>query len=451
MNQTWCETTSLRLSCSEGGDLEIEGRSRLVLAALVVAAATALFGVVLFQILQDSGGQSSKVTSLEPSNQVHVSQSTDSRDYIVNATSHTGLDERPASEAALLNIACPDEHAELTSDCIDALDEFFMDSVLPHWESRIDRLLLLGTPPTFNKVFEDPSTNRSLTLEALSREECRLEEGSIHPELHVNCNAKAIASHALFIKYCMPSTSNYRDDWFGPMPGGFEGLTDDRMSYYEYELAGIERFRGLDPDTYKQRRQRLKNKVLRSAWIEAQCSKFDSSLYQPLNGWPSVQQSAMAEHVEQFGDDLLQWEPSARIQFQREILDDEYSRLLSISARLGDEWAVTEYYRRGKKDEEFLTSIEETHPWLPYLRRATLTSVPKTELLTDAIRAVVLAGQEGLKIDRKLLVQVACRNIPIFADCATAFRQIEYLNLSPQEFQIATELRKIAYEQELIQ
>ena len=430
--------------------MEIVGRKRLILAAILVIAALPIFGVVLFLILQDSGGESFKDISLVPRNQVQVSQSTDSRDYIVNATSHTELDETPVSKLALLNTACPDEHAELTSECIDVLDEFFIDSELPHWENRIYKLLHLGVPPTFNEVFEDPSTKRGLALEALSREECRLEEGPIQPELHANCNAEAIASHALFIKYCMPSTTNYRDDWFGPMPGGFyfEGLTEDRMSYYEYELTGMERFRDLDLDAYKQRRQRLKNRVLRSAWIEAQCSKFGLSLSQPLNGWPTIQQSTMAEYAEKFGDNPEQWDPDEKILFQREILDEEYLRLLSIAARLDVDWAVTQYYRRGKKDEEFSNSIEELRPWLPFLRRATLTSVPKTELLTDAIRAVVLAEQDGLKIDRTLLLHLACRKDPL-SDCASAFEQIEYLDLSPQEFQIATELRIIAYEQEL--
>ncbi len=65
------------------------------------------------------------------------------------------------------------------------------------------------------------------------------------------------------------------------------------------------------------------------------------------------------------------------IRFQREILNDESSRLLSIAARLGVDWAVTEYYRRGVKDKDFLTSIDETRPWLPYLRRETLKSVSK--------------------------------------------------------------------------
>lgn len=433
--------------------MEIAGRNLLVVAATIVVAALALFGVGLFLSVQGSGGEGSKDTTLEPSNQFHESQSNDFHELNIITNSSTELNKPPVSDLALLNIACPDVHAKLTSDCIDTLDEFFMDSVLPHWENRIDRLLHLGASPTFDRVFEDPSTNRSLALEALSREECRLEEGAIHSELHVNCNARAIASHALFVKYCMPSTTNYRDDWFGPMAGGFEseGLKEDRMSYYEYQLAGIERFQDSDLDTYKQRRQRLKNRVLRSAWIETRCSKFDSILSLPLNAWPSIQQSTTAMYEEQFGNDLLQWKPNVKIHFRRDILDEEYFRLLSIAARLGDSWAITEYYRQGTKDEEFLNSIEALRPWLPHLRRATLTSVPKTEILTDAIRAVVLADQDGLKVDRKLLVQVACRNIPIFDDCTTAFSQIEYLDLSPREFQIADELRMVAYEQELIQ
>lgn len=158
----------------------------------------------------------------------------------------------------------------------------------------------------------------------------------------------------------------------------------------------------------------------------------------------------MAEYVEQFGEDPLHWELSTKIRFQREILNDESSGLLSIAARLGDDWSVTEYYSRGVKDEDVLTSIEETRPWLPYLRRETLKSESKTKVLSDAIRSMILADRDGLEIGRNLLVRVACRKIPFSDDdWTTAFGQIEYLDLSFREYQVADELHTLVYEQEL--
>lgn len=424
-------------------------RKGLAWTGLGLVVASTVLGVAVLMIVEgDVVTDSSVVIPIEPSNQFQASQSSDSQEFIVDTDSRTELNERLVSNLQRLNLACPDVQAELTSECIDVLDEFFIDSVLPHWQSWKDSLVHLGEPPTFERVFGDPSANRSLAMEALGREDCRLEHGAIHLNLKASCNAEAIASHALFTKYCMPSTSNYRDDWFGLGVGGSElpELGEHTTSYYKSQQLQIESSRDLDLDQYEQQKQRLKNMVLRSAWIESQCSKVDSRLSQPLNIWPSIQQSVMAEYAEQFSDNLLQWEPGVKIRFHREILIDEYSRLLSIAARLGDDWAVTEYYRQRKRDEEFLTSIEETRPWLPCLHRATLPGTPKAKVLEDAIRAVTLADRDGLEIDRKLLVHAVCREIPFSNEnCATAFRQIESLELSPREFKVASELRVIAY------
>lgn len=119
--------------------MEILGRNRLVLAAVGVAASVALSGVVLFLIVQGNGREDFSDTTLEPSKQVLASQSSHFRNYIASANSSTDLNEPPMSSWELLNIACPDVHAELPSECIDALDEFFIVSVLSHWENRIDR------------------------------------------------------------------------------------------------------------------------------------------------------------------------------------------------------------------------------------------------------------------------------------------------------------------------
>ncbi|MXW52433.1 MAG: hypothetical protein F4X44_09660 [Gammaproteobacteria bacterium] len=112
--------------------MEILGRNRLVLAAVVVAASLALSGDVLFLIVQCNGGERFSGTTLEPSKQVLASQSSHSRSYLASANSSTELNEPPMSSLEFLNTACPDVLAELPSECIDALDEFFIDSVLPH-------------------------------------------------------------------------------------------------------------------------------------------------------------------------------------------------------------------------------------------------------------------------------------------------------------------------------
>lgn len=419
--------------------LESANRNRFVM--ITVAATTAfIVAGAIFYVVTNGFDVTESVGDIasQSSDEINFYQSNDKDDWpVVDVTTSLSLES--------LTILCSDIRAKLTNECKDALDEYFKDSVLPEEENWLGSLLYLGTPPTFERVFENPSVNRSLTLAALARKECLLEHGAIHEELQADCSAEAIASHALFTKYCKPSSTSFQEDWFGSWYGSeWESAPS---SYYDVRLRWIESRRDLDLEIYEQRKETLTRNVFRSAWLEAKCSAFDSEVTQPLNIWPSIQQSVLTDYEDQYGDRLTQWTEAQELEFQREVLDKEYLRLLSVAARLGDDWAIVEYHRRGTNDQAFVDSLDELRPWHSSLRRATFTGVSRVQLLTDAISAVVLAEHVGKEIDKELLIHAICRNNPISVDCETAFDQLENVDLSPRALEVATELRMISSEQ----
>lgn len=421
--------------------MTLESTNRKSFMMFTIAAATVFIvtGAILYVVKNAlNATESVGDAASQLSDEIIFFQTKDEDDWpVLGVTTSLSLES--------LTSLCSDIRAELTIECKDALDEYFKDSVLPEVENWLGSLLHLGMPPTFKRVFENPSVNRSLTMAALARKECLLEHGAIHEELQSNCNAEAIASHALFTKYCKPSSTTFQEDWFGSWYSSeWESAP---ASYYDARLHWIESRRDLDLEIYEQRKETLTRNVLRSAWLETKCSAFDSKVTQPLNIWPSIQRSVLTDYEDQHGDRLSQWTEAQELEFQREVLDKEYLRLLSVAARLGDDWAIVEYHRRGTKDQAFVDSLDELRPWHSSLRRATFTGVSRVQLLTDAISAVVLAEYVGKEIDKELLIHAVCRNNPISVDCDTAFDQLESVDLSPRALEVATELRMISFEQ----
>lgn len=425
--------------------MEVASRKGLALIAVAIAASLLVVGMLLFVAknpFEPEELPELATTGLDESVRAH--EPTKAESLSIYSTRSTDLDS--------LRKACPNMLEELSSECTSTLEEYFKDATLPEWDNWLGRLLHLGVPLTFARVFEDPSVNRNLALAALAREECRLDGGPIRPELHATCNAKAIASHALFTKFCMPSKTTFQEDWFGTWftSGTRMGQESEFENYYEYQILRIESERDLDLGRYKRQKESLTRRMFRSAWLETKCSTFDSELTRPLNIWPSIQQSVISDYSERYGSSQEEWGEDERMKFHQELLSEEYLRLVSVAARLGDDWAITNYYRRGTKDPVFVSSIDKLRPWLPSLRRSTLVDVPRVQLLMNAISAIELAEGEGFEIDRKLLMHAVCRSNPTYVDCATAFEELVNLDLSTRAREIARELRLISYEQELV-
>ena len=329
---------------------------------------------------------------------------------------------------------CIDIRIETSHECIEALDEFFMDSPIPSMRNDVERLFQLHGEITFRRVFANPSADRKFVLESLSNSECRLEEGEIRFELASLCHADAIANYAVFTKQCKPTTLSFRNAWFNPDFGCF-GIG---IANFDLEMSEIERHRDLDRDEYEESRRFLEENVLRHAWLEHKCSQFKPDVMQPLGAWPSISQKIEEKEAQSRLDSVRDRE----ITILRRTRDAEYPLLIAVAARVGDEWALTEHFRSGRADSTFVESVETYRPWIPYLHRAsTFTGLPRAELLSNAISAVISAENHGHQIDYRLLTKIVCRQNFLNVSCATAFEQLEHVDLSWRARRISDDLK----------
>ena len=339
-----------------------------------------------------------------------------------------------------LQIACPDLRIEMSEECFAALDEHFMD--YPLFGHPNDRLLHDETLPTFGRIFADPIGDRDRAVAALSDESCRLEQGPVRTELQADCHAASIANHALFNRFCNVMHGTFQRDWLEPYPS-FEGA-----SYYEHRLNRIESLHWENLDDYRARIQQLNEHMYRDAWLNLKCSHFGTQIRQPLNFWPEALLSIEKHVSERYKEERTRWSEDAKFHYQTLAIGEEYPYLLAISARLGDAWAMVTYYQRRRGDDEYVNSVRQLRPWLPPLRETIKLQVPRVNLLTNAVEAVLLAEQDGLTIDKELLASVVCRERRNLTDCESAFDRLDRMELSARARQIAEELRRISSELE---
>ena len=339
-----------------------------------------------------------------------------------------------------LQIACPDMRIKMSEECLAALDEYFKD--YPLFGRPKDRLLHDETLPTFGRIFADPIGDRDRAVAALSDEACRLEQGPVRTELQADCHAASIANHALFNRYCDVMHGTFQRAWLEPMPD-YEGA-----SYYEHRLNRIESLHWESLDDYRARIQQLNEHMYRDAWLNLKCPHFETQIRQLLNFWPEALQSVEKHASKQYGEDRMGWSEDEKMLYHVLAIDAEYPHLLAVSARLGDAWAMVNYYQQGWGDDEYMDSVRQLRPWLPPLLESTKLQVPRVNLLANAVEAVLVAEQNGLAIDKELLASVVCRERKSAIDCESAFDRLDWMELSPRARQIAEELRRISSELE---
>lgn len=339
---------------------------------------------------------------------------------------------------ASLDIHCPEIWNELSSECFEALDKFFMDSILPFAHKPSTQAWQFGNFWTFRNIFEDPGANLSKVVESLSNPECRRETGGIRLDLRQKCGADVIAAYALFTRYCEPSTISYRQDWFEPNTAStaFSG-----KSAYQYYLDSIESKRDEDLDVYTEDIQELKSTIYREAWLEKKCSDFGSHLLRPLSLWPDLRERWTSHFSKDYGENLSLWPENAKTKLENYVRSDEYRPLVSIAARLGSEWAIAQHFRSGPHDEAYNDSVREIQPWLPHFAQAMDPNNQRFERVENAIKAIILADQNGIEIDKQLFVKELCQPGENAYSCNTVIGQIEYLSLSSRQRVVLDEIQ----------
>lgn len=165
----------------------------------------------------------------------------------------------------------------LSNQCVSMLEPFFID--LPYipqdgfqWLSFPDRI-------TYRRILEDPLKDRELVFDALSRAECRFEDGEVvRPDLRESCHAESFYVYSSFIHVCdwYQDSRNLRDNYDLYDSGDVNHPTAQLWERHIKEIAT-----GADGNLNTAQYSRLKQDVWHTAlathWYRRKCKEYDLS------------------------------------------------------------------------------------------------------------------------------------------------------------------------------
>lgn len=89
----------------------------------------------------------------------------------------------------------------LSEQCVSMLEPFFIE--LPYIPENGFQWLKFSDRISYRRIFDDPIQDRELVFDALSRAECRFEEGDvIRPDLREVCHADSFYVYWSFVEIC---------------------------------------------------------------------------------------------------------------------------------------------------------------------------------------------------------------------------------------------------------
>lgn len=176
---------------------------------------------------------------------------------------------RVATEKIDLNellLSCSDPTGELSSECREAMDEYFQTASLG--DIRRNWITFPGQR-TYGQIFEDPESDREQVLAALERPECQLEKGEFRPDLHETCAAEAFGNLYWIHKQChQPTWSDLQTDDQTRLQDNIESILDfvSRPELFD-----------LQANYYRQSIDRhFKQVILEGRWRSEQCAEVSS-------------------------------------------------------------------------------------------------------------------------------------------------------------------------------
>lgn len=281
--------------------------------------------------------------------------------------------------------ACERPLRELSEECLESLDTYFLDK--PFVWKDFDWLPL---PLTYQRIFADPTTDRGNVLSALERSECRLEEGEVRWDLKESCHAESFTNYANFLYFCqyveekLDSDLDMAQNFF--YGSAFWPNVWQRYSMWDLENPRLSEWAG--------------ERLLEGRWIvERTCKRFDTETL-----------SLDPQHYATLMDI---WK---RLEEDTGAYDRAFEVLRSMAARLGDEWASIVYTSRREHDV-WNTHESKNMPWKHHLRTMrSAMSKPSVETGSDARDkalsfALVVWGEleeAGIRVDLDRLVDYVC-------------------------------------------
>ena len=302
--------------------------------------------------------------------------------------------------------ACPDPSENVSEECLSAMDIRFSDWPLEFpdttWISLPNRL-------TLGRALRDPIGDRARIVEALRREECRLESGeSARWDLKDSCHADAFANLSVFLWAC----NEPRD-----LQKLYEDVIDDSAKAHQ-ESTNSQR--------WNSNLQFSIIWLLRARWLNDKCDNYPVAELRFDKRRDKEQHELLKATAIRFGEI---WGRPPHL--------PETFVLKALAARLGDEAAALQY--RGPsnhraKDDSWEKHINKVWPWRKTLREMEGEGIyfivdgpPKTarRLRLGVSIAVSLQSSE-LDFDWNFLVGKVCkREKPEEPTCQEAIAELK--------------------------
>lgn len=286
---------------------------------------------------------------------------------------------------------CPDIFLVPNTDCLLALDDYFLDS---SHEPRIEESVFLtsGEQMTYRRAFSNVLPRYELVKQTMANDQCRIEGDEIQWQLKEECNADLVAETVFLWSVCMRDYDAYQ-------------TVDPTLlqNSYRNAMQELEKEDYLSIREYVHTKQNLQEKYFKQAWIDMQCKSLSQSVYDSMGifefdfegkvketrerrfateeqlragnfvtteeVWDPTHIGMRTEKQYDFDDpEKLQESITKSLQdeqIRKEIAAEEISReiahLRRIALRLGSDWALA----RATPGElsQLATQVRELRPW----------------------------------------------------------------------------------------
>lgn len=292
----------------------------------------------------------------------------------------------------------------ISKECELAFDRYLDSNGLG--QDGVFQLLSTEKPMSYHRVFANPSRDRGLVLDALSKEECRLDSTDlVRLDLKDTCHAQAFANHMQFLRLCHAE--------YNPA----HRLMDD--------METVDFLHQLKIDT-KEMTHDIWIKYLENKWVNTECNKYrdNKQLFTLVKNRHSQAHEWLHSIATRLGEDQ-HWDDLK--------VSPVLNTLRAISARLGDEWAMITY-----------TPAEINKQWYKFIQHE---QIGLTQF-KDGIELVVLLQDLNIEINWKRLVQHLCTRKDDGLDCQQMLEQLnkEVTAYDTQRLNILDNIERVALE-----
>ncbi len=257
----------------------------------------------------------------------------------------------------------------LSEQCVSMLEPFFID--LPYIPKNGFQWLQFPDRISYRRIFEDPMQDREFVLDALSRAECRFEDGEIiRPDLRETCHAESFYTYSSFIQIC----KWYQDsrDLFDYDVYSSKNNIRPTAELWEEHLTQLstDEEGNLNHAQYSRLKQDVWHTSLATHWYRRKCQEYDmKSIELDSKARDSEYYSLLTTVSEQLNIfPILGYMPAQHDSYTYDVIN-------LIAAHLGEYSASLVYSQSSNEqiisvDFSLVLANREQHPWMQYFGNA---------------------------------------------------------------------------------